>query len=67
MTSHVAKLLRLRPSANPRIHGVDSHFRSGGTYVQPHSATKPNNAQIDNYSMRANSEHRSVWDAHSRY
>lgn len=40
--------------SNPRSHSVDGHSRSDGSYVQPHSATNPNNTQMDNYSTRGN-------------
>lgn len=35
-------------------HSVSGHFRSNGTYVQPHRATNPNTSKLDNWSTRGN-------------
>lgn len=33
---------------------VKGHFRSNGTYVQPHYRSSPNNSTFDNYSAKGN-------------
>lgn len=35
-------------------HSVSGHFRSSGSYVQPHRATNPNGSRLDNWSTRGN-------------
>ena len=39
---------------NQNSYPVQSYTTSGGTYVQPHQQTNPNNTQRDNYSSRGN-------------
>ena len=39
---------------NQNSHPVQGYTTSGGTYVQPHQQTNPNNNQRDNYSSRGN-------------
>lgn len=34
--------------------GVRGHFRSDGTYVQPHVRSAPNNSRTDNWSSQGN-------------
>lgn len=33
---------------------VNGHFKSNGTYVQPHTKTSPNSTTSDNYSTKGN-------------
>jgi hypothetical protein len=40
--------------SNPNSHPVQGHVTTGGTYVQPHQQTNPNNTQRDNYSATGN-------------
>lgn len=35
-------------------HEVSGHYRSNGTYVQPHMQTNPNETKLDNWSTRGN-------------
>jgi hypothetical protein len=39
---------------NPNSHPVQGYTTTGGTYVQPHQQTNPNNTQRDNYSATGN-------------
>jgi len=39
---------------NQNSHPVQGYTTSGGTYVQPHQQTNPNNTQRDNYSAAGN-------------
>jgi hypothetical protein len=39
---------------NPNSHPVQGYTTTGGTYVQPHQQTNPNNTQRDNYSANGN-------------
>jgi len=34
--------------------GVRGHYRSDGTYVQPHYRSTPNDSVTDNYSFKGN-------------
>jgi hypothetical protein len=40
--------------SNPNNHPVQGYTTTGGTYVQPHQQTNPNNTQRDNYSATGN-------------
>lgn len=40
--------------SNPNSHSVGGYTTSRGTYVQPHTATNPNNTTLDNYGTRGN-------------
>jgi hypothetical protein len=39
---------------NQNSHPVQGYTTSGGTYVQPHQQTNPNNTQRDNYTATGN-------------
>ena len=39
---------------NQNSHPVQGHTTTGGTYVQAHQQTNPNNTQRDNYSATGN-------------
>lgn len=40
--------------AEARSVGVRGHFRSNGSYVQPHYRTSPNRSRFDNWSTKGN-------------
>lgn len=40
--------------SNSNDHSVTGHYRSDGSYVQPHHRTNPNNSTYDNYGSSGN-------------
>ena len=50
----LALVVALTAPAFPQVH-VDGHYRSNGTYVQPHYRSSPNNSYNDNWSVKGNS------------